>query len=106
MKYWITIGSLVLFAASCEQHKKPVFNSFEFSSACFKCPSYSIKFTQGDTVFMRIYFVHDYQSTLKANTTYFAVLSSAQKNTLDSFIENTDFQKFDTSYYENYQDGG
>ncbi|MGN6531073.1 MAG: hypothetical protein ACTHK0_04905 [Ginsengibacter sp.] len=38
-------------------------------------------------------------------TTYFAILSNTEKQTLDSFINKINFALYDTSYYQSYEDG-
>jgi len=107
MKNLVIICCIGLLA-SCHQNqsKKPLFNTLEFSFTDFKTSSFTVKFTQSDTAFVREYFV--YYDTLKKkdNRSYFALLLSRQIKTLDSFINKTDFQNFDSAYYdyEDYKD--
>ena len=73
-------------------------NSFE---TCF-----SIKFTQGDTVFVREHWTSEYDTKLKSNTNYVSIIKHSDRIFLDSLIKNMNFSKFDTAYYEGYKDGG
>ncbi|ANI88004.1 hypothetical protein A9P82_00915 [Arachidicoccus ginsenosidimutans] len=90
---------------SCKKNKKPLFDMFEFSFDGYGTSAFSLKFTQSDTIFIKEYFSYYNYDTSKNNKTYFALLSNNQRKTLDSFINKTDFQKFDSSYDEQYTDG-
>lgn len=81
------------------------FIAFDFTyndvfSACF-----SIKFLQSDTAYIRQHFASSFSDNLKSETSYYTLLSAADRLTLDSFINIMPFDNYDTSYYQDYQDG-
>jgi hypothetical protein len=94
---------------SCNNSKlleKPkVFEAFDFSYNNVFSTCFSIKFTQGDTVFIKQHFAPAFSDTLKSNQSYYAILADIDRARLDSFITKTNFTKLDTSYYQDYQDG-
>lgn len=81
------------------------FNDFDFSYNDVFSTCFSIKFTQGDTVFIRQHFAPYFSDTPKSKTTYYTLLTKTEKATLDSFIKQFKFSDFDTLYYQPYEDG-
>lgn len=109
MKLSILICLTTSLLTSCDNTKKPVrqesFHSIDFTyndvfSSCF-----SIKFSQSDTAYIRQHFASSFSDNLKSETSFFTLLSKPDKITLDSFIHTIPFDSYDTSYYEDYQDG-
>ena len=99
---------ICLTIASCDNHKKidkENFKSFDFSYNDVFSTCFSIKFNHSDTVYVRQHFASTLSDKLKNNTTYFAIITKLDREEIDSFFANIDFSKFDSSYYEPYQDG-
>ena len=104
---------LVLFASliggGCrivnKQHKHPTFDSFDFTYNNVFSNCFSIKFTQGDTVYIKRHFVASLEDSAYAKASYYALLSKYQTNKLDSFIRAIDFSAYDSSYLDGSQDG-
>lgn len=98
-----------LLFISCAENKpliKPnAFKSLEFSYSDVFSTCFSMKFTPGDTVFIKQHFASAFNDSLKSGQSYFAKLTALQKERLDSFMKSSDFASCDTSYYENYVDG-
>lgn len=101
-----TVFAIALF--SCKNSKQPdktqSFKQFDFSYNDFFTTCFSIKFTRGDTVFMRQHFA-PFADTLKSDENYFAILNEAERQKLDSFLNRMNFTTYDTSYYESFEDG-
>jgi hypothetical protein len=107
MKYFIYIIAISLTLLSCDNSqidKSRAFNQFDFSYNNFFTTCFSIKFTQGDTVFIRQHFA-SMADTLKDAKNYFAILSDKERQKLDSFLNRMKFETYDTSYYQSYEDG-
>ncbi len=108
MTLLILLAGLSLTLTSCYNPKHPgkkkMFDQFDFSYNDFFSTCFSIKFTQGDTVYIRQHFA-SFFDTLKSETSYFAVLSDIERQKVDSFLNKMKFTKYDTSYEESYQDG-
>ena len=106
MRLFFFLCFISLTLAKCDNSKKQEsFHSFDFSYNDVFTTCFSIKFSNSDTAYIRQHFTRDISDNPKSNTTYFALLSKPDRNTLDSFINNLDFSKFYASYHENYQDG-
>ena len=95
--------------SSCTNSKpidKPkVFTSFDFSYNDVFSTCFSIKFNRDDEVFIKQHFASAFSDTPKSGQSYYAILAEIDRHRLDSFIDKTNFAMFDTSYYQNYQDG-
>ena len=108
MRLFLLLVGFCLTLTSCDipKHtdKKKMFDQFDFSYNDFFSTCFSIKFTQGDTVYIRQHFASS-SDTLKSDTSYFAILTNFERQKLDSFLNKMKFAKYDTSYYESYQDG-
>ena len=85
--------------------KESVFKEFDFSYGNTFETCFSIKFTQGDTVFIREHWTSEYDTKLKSKTNYVSIIRHTDRITLDSLIKSINFSKFDTVYYEDYADG-
>lgn len=99
--------ALLLFLLGC---KKKSFDEFDFSYGNTFETDFSIKFNNSnDSVFIREnWSANDNNPRIKSpksNTNYFSVLSNLQKKKLDSFIKEIQFKKYDSIYFENYEDG-
>ncbi len=81
------------------------FEAFDFTYNDVFSTCFSIKFLQSDTALIRQHFASSFSDNLKSETSYYALLSKADRSTLDSFINMIPFDNFDTSYYQDYQDG-
>ena len=94
---------------SCDSSIKNVrqdsFQSIDFTYNDVFSTCFSIKFFQSDTAYIRQHFASSFSDNLKSETSYYTLLSNADKVTLDSFIQTIPFDRYDTSYYEDYQDG-
>jgi hypothetical protein len=83
----------------------PTFHAFDFSYNDTWSTGFSIKFTQKDSVFIRqhaVYANYTGDTNVKDRTSYFAILNHSQRLTLDSFIRNIDFAKFDHVLFRRY----
>jgi len=93
--------TLITCDTKTEQKK---FDSFDFSYNDFFTTSFSIKFTHGDTVYIKQHFSFS-DSTLETNN-YTSVLSTADRLKLDSFLSIINFNTYDSVYSDkHYQDG-
>ena len=81
------------------------FQAFDFTYNDVFSTCFSIKFLQSDTALIRQHFASSFSDTIKSQTSYYTLLSKADRLTLDSFINTIPFDKYDTSYYQDYQDG-
>jgi len=108
MRLLLLLSFISLTLATCDNPKKSKqrqsFNSFDFSYNDVFSTCFSIKFTSGDTVFIRQHFASFFSDTPKSNTTYYALLTQTDKAKFDSFISQIKFANFDTSYYQSYED--
>lgn len=109
MKLFFIIAAFSLALTSCDNPKsagkKIMFHQFDFSYNDFFSTCFSIKFTQGDTVFIRQHWASAFFDTLKSNKNYRAILSNPERARLDSFLTKMVFVSYDSSYYEYYEDG-
>ena len=86
--------------------RETVFNKFDFSYDNTFETCFSIKFTQGDTLFMREHWTSEYDTKLESKTNYISIIKHSDRITLDSLIKSINFSKVDSVYYEDYSDGG
>jgi hypothetical protein len=93
------------FSTSNNKERQQTFKSFDFSYNNVFSTCFSIKFTQSDSVFIKQHFAPAFSCTAKSGQSYFAILSDIDRHRLDSFIFKTNFAGFDTSYYQDFQDG-
>jgi hypothetical protein len=109
MKLFICFTILALTFIGCDNSKQAdnalTFKQFDFSYNDFFTTCFSIKFTQGDTVFIRQHLAPAFSDSLKSDKYYFATLTTADRLKLDSFLRKMRFSVYDTSYYESYEDG-
>ncbi len=109
MKLFFLVAAFSLTLTSCDNSKQvdnvTIFNEFDFSYNDFFSTCFSIKFTQGDTVFIRQHWASAFSDSLKSNTNYRAILGDLERKRLDSFLTRMNFATYDTSYYESYEDG-
>ena len=109
MRFSILFCLATLLLISCDNSQKPVrqesFKSIDFTYNDVFSTCFSIKFSQSDTAYIRQHFTSSFYDNLKSETSYYTLLSKADKTTLDSFIHTMPFDRYDTSYYEDYQDG-
>ena len=109
MKLFFLVAAFGLTLISCDNSKpidkKVMFNQFDFSYNDFFSTCFSIKFTKGDTVFIRQHWASAFSDSLKSNKSYRAILSDSDRQRLDSFLTKMKFATYDTSYYESYEDG-
>lgn len=109
MKLFILVAAFSLTLIGCDNHKpvdkKILFNQFDFSYNDIFSTCFSIKFTQGDTVYIRQHWASAFSDSLKSNESYRGILSDLERKKLDSFLTKIKFAKYDTSYYESYEDG-
>lgn len=94
---------ITITAFSCDRPKaepeKRTFDEFIFSYS-EECCSYSLKFTNNDTVFMQRQFPEPKEN-------FFAMTDRKLISTLDSFINAIELSKFDIMYFQNnLHDGG
>jgi hypothetical protein len=107
MRVLILPAMLIVTLLSCDNFKPgkaKTFTRFEFSYNDFFTTCFSIKFTQGDTAFIQQHFSR-FSDTLKSHKSYLAILTVAERKTLDSFINKLNIDAYDTSYYQSYEDG-
>lgn len=107
MKAFSLVFFTCLILGACESltKKEAAFDEFDFSFSNTFETSFSIKFTKGDTVFVREHWTSEFDTKLKSETNYVSVLKHTDRITLDSIIKSINFSKFDTIYYDDYKDG-
>lgn len=109
MRFYIPFCIATWILISCDNSKIPVpkesFRSIDFTYDDIFSTCFSIKYSRSDTAYIRQHFAYSNSGNLKSNTSYFTLLSKTDRITLDSFINIIPFQSYDTSYYEDYQDG-
>jgi hypothetical protein len=109
MRFCILFCFATWLLTSCDNAQKPVrqenFQSIDFTYNDVFSTCFSIKFSQSDTAYIRQHFASSFSDNLKSETSYFTLLTKEDRITLDSFINKIPFHSFDTSYYEDYQDG-
>lgn len=109
MRFYILFCFATWLLTSCDSFKKPVrqqnYESIHFTYNDVFSTCFSVKFSQSDTAYIRQHFASYFSDNLKSETSYFTLLSKADRITLDSFINILPFHSFDTSYFEDYQDG-
>ncbi|GEL10770.1 hypothetical protein SAMN05192550_0179 [Flavobacterium glycines] len=101
MKTEITFIALILVLISCV--KKDEVKSFPYESFVFSYAGLhhnnSIKFTKTDTVYLQKRFPSPVEI-------FYAILKKEDKNELNKYLSQFDFEKFDTVYVQdNLQDG-
>lgn len=107
MKLQIICAFALLSLLNC---KKDSFEKFDFSYGNTFETDFSIKFNKSnDSVFIREnWSANDNNPRVKSpksNKNYFSIISELQRKKLDSFISKSKFEKYDSMYFENYQDG-
>ncbi len=109
MRFYILFYFATFLLTSCDNSKKTVrqesFQSIDFTYNDVFSTCFSIKFSQSDTAYIRQHFASSFSDNLESETSYYTLLSNADKITLDSFIQTIPFDRYDTTYYEDYQDG-
>jgi hypothetical protein len=107
MKVLIFILFTCLTITGCDNltKKETAFHEFDFSYDNTFETCFSIKFTKGDTVFVREHWNSEYDTKLKSKTNYTSIIKHSDRITLDSLIKSINFSKLDTVYYEDYSDG-
>ncbi len=109
MKFLFLLIIFSLTILGCDHQKQSKrqksFKAFDFSYNDVFSTCFSIKFTLGDTVFIRQHFASAFSDTPKSNTTYYSLLANSERTKLDSFLNFTDLLHFDTLYYQSYEDG-
>lgn len=93
------------FSKSGNQKLLKSFKAFDFTYNDVFSTCFSIKFLQSDTALIRQHFASSFSDNLKSETSYYTLLTKADRSTLDSFINAIPFDTYDTAYYEDYQDG-
>lgn len=98
MRIYLSGCITLLLLTSCHSQKtiSDPFNEFEFSYSYGG--SYSMMFTHSDTIYVSRYF------SLPIKT-FGGIITSFQKQKIDSFINAIPFQKLGTIYYVPYFDG-
>jgi hypothetical protein len=109
MRFYILFFFPIWILYGCGNSKQHVgqetFQSIDFTYNDVFSTCFSIKFSQSETAYIRQHFASSFSDNLKSETSYFTLLTKADRITLDSFIKIIPFNTFDTSYYEEYQDG-
>jgi hypothetical protein len=93
------------FSKSSNQKLLKPFKTFDFTYNDVFSTCFSIKFLQSDTALIRQHFASSFSENLKSETSYYTLLTKSDRSTLDSFINAIPFDKYETAYYEDYQDG-
>jgi hypothetical protein len=87
---------------------KRSFEKFDFSYSD-EASNFSIQFTQSDTVYVGYNFsyfdIFDSIDVPKSKTNYFAIMEKKDSKDLDNLLSKIDFEKYDTAYYQNFDDG-
>jgi len=108
MKPNILLTIIILLICGCKNSnyvdRQQKFKQFDFSYNDFFTTCFSIKFTNGDTVFIRQHWA-SISDSLKINQNYFGILKYTERQKLDSFLDKTKFASYDSLYYEPYEDG-
>lgn len=100
MRIYLSGCIALLLLASCHSQKtlKNAYKYLEFSYFNWGSSEYSIQFTQSDTIYISSDFPRPSQ-------TFAGIITSAQKQKIDSFMDVIPFQKLDTIYDVPYFDG-
>jgi hypothetical protein len=99
MRNFLLLELFILLLSGCKHYEKQSsFKELEFSYTNTFTTSFSIKFTPGQNVYVVQHFPKPEQ-TLKG------VLTSSQRQSVDSFVNTIDFKKLGTLYYQTYEDG-
>lgn len=103
----VVIILIMLFGFfSCEiKEKQKSFDEFDFTFTDIFSTHFSIKFTEGDTVFIREHWSVEGKGMPISMTNYISVLKHSDRLKLDFLIKEANFQTLDTNYYEEYSDG-
>ena len=103
----VVILLIILFGIlSCKIKKKQKsFDEFDFTFTDIFSTHFSIKFTQGDTVFIREHWSVEEKGMPISKTNYISLLNHSDRLKLESLIKEVNFQTLDTNYYEEYSDG-
>lgn len=109
MRVLIMLTILICILVSCKNSNTPnkskTFTAFNFSYNNVFSTCFSIKFTKGDTIFVRQHFAPAFSNSLKSNQSYYAIFADIDRSRLDSILSKTNFATYDTSYYQSYEDG-
>ncbi len=101
----ILTGSLLCCSCNTNHSARPAFKAFDFSYDDVFATCFSIKFTQGDTVYVVQHFPKYREGGLKVKQVYVGTLRHEDRIRLDTLIHNTNFFSIDDSYTEMIQDG-
>lgn len=105
----ITVTYFLFIGCNKKIEKEISFDSFDFSYTGTFTESFSIKFTQNDSVYIRQHWtsndINDSITEPKSNVDYVALLNKKERKELINYISKINFQKFDSTYYEDYTDG-
>jgi hypothetical protein len=109
MRFYIPFCFATCLLTGCDISQKPVqqesVESIDFTYNDVFSTCFSIKYSQSDTAYIRQHFTSSFSDNLESETSYLTLLTQADRITLDSFINKIPFHSYDTSYYEDYQDG-
>jgi len=103
----MVLSSLIFGACSntVQPELRPNYQSVDFSYNDAFSTSFSIRFTQSDTVFIRQHFASFFSDTPQSNTSYYAFIRKTDRIMLDSFMTHVNYVGFDSVYYQSYVDG-
>ena len=96
--FFLIITALICHGCNSLMTHISSFEEFEFSYTNTFGDSYTIKFTEGDTVYVARYFPYPYSN-------FIGVIPSYERKKIDSLISLINFNKLDTMYYQDYEDG-
>lgn len=99
-------SSIPLLNCHSKNEQKSAFKEFDFSFSNTFETSFSIKFTQGDTVFIREHWASLFENPLKSKTNYVGVVNHSDRVKVDSLLIATNLCSYDTICYKDYADGG
>jgi hypothetical protein len=94
---------------SCRHHPSTiteadsVYFEFGYNDVFHSC--FSLYYTGDDTIHIQQYFARRDNSKWKSNTSYYALLSSAERIELLDSLQHFDFRVYDSSYNQGYEDG-
>lgn len=108
MRYILLTMTLIIAFSSCNDSGIPItekkFRTLDFTYLNVVGGNFfSLKFTDGDTVFVSQYVLHNPRSI--KSSSYYALLTGRARAIVDSFINTVDFATLDTVYENGDIDG-
>lgn len=93
--YFLFLILLTGTLSACRQaDPPPAFDTLDFTFFSTRIDNYSIRFTAGDTVYLRQYEMPDHRNHLSSFTNYVGVIPAARRKQLDSLFQHVDLLQY------------